>query len=97
MLLVLHIALRSNITYLLDIKNIDKQIPRGFLSNFLLITLVVIISYFTGTGNSTYIGYDYGWTGWFLIPNAQSIILVCLVPFALYVVIQTGNCGNFSS
>ena len=91
MLLVLHMPCVAISLIFLDIKNIDKQIPRGFLSNFLLITLVVIISYFTGTGNSTYIGYDYGWTGWFLIPNAQSIILVCLVPFALYVVIQTGK------
>ena len=88
LLLVLHMPLVAISLIFLDDKRIEKQVPKAFITNFLVITCVVVISYVTGTGNSTYIGYDYGWTGWFLIPNAQSIILVGLVPFALYAVIS---------
>ena len=85
LLLVLHMPMLAISFIFLDDEKMEKQIPRAYFTNFIIITCVVFVSYITKTGNSTYLDYNFGWTGWFAIPNAQSIILVTLIPFTLYI------------
>lgn len=88
LLLVLHMPVLAISFIFWDDKKMEKQIPKAFITNFFVITCVVLVSYVTQTGNSTYLDYNFGWTGWFAIPNAQSIILVTLIPFTLYIVLS---------
>ena len=74
-----------------DYELMSKEIQYGFLVNLLLIFLVVILAWITGTGRYTYVDYDLGLTGWFAEANSQSIVIISLAPFALYTFIKSNN------
>ena len=74
--------------YLLEDDSDKGQIIRGFVYNFVVIVTTTILAYITGTGDFTYKAEKVGMMGWFANANAQSIILVTLVPFVLYWVLR---------
>lgn len=74
-----------------DYELMSKEIQYGFLVNLLLIFLVVILAWITGTGRYTYVDYDLGLTGWFAEANSQSIVIISLVPLALYQFVISNN------
>ncbi len=75
--------------YLFKNEKYKKQILVGFTVNFLIISLVMLIASISGTGLYTYDEYKIGYRGWFANANAQSIIIVTLIPFFIYEVIQS--------
>ena len=82
MLLVIHMpVLLISFIYLFEKEELKEQIVQGLKVNAVLITVVFFLTYITKSGNYTYDVYELGWTGWYLIPNAQSIIMVSLLPF----------------
>lgn len=88
MLLVLHMPiLLISFIYLFEKTDIMSQIIRGLKVNTVIITVVFFFTYITKSGAYTYDDYNLGWTGWYLIPNAQSIIMVSLLPFIVYFLI----------
>lgn len=88
MLLVLHMPiLLISFIYLFEKTDIVSQIIRGLKVNTIIITVVFFFTYVTKSGAYTYDDYNLGWTGWYLIPNAQSIIMVSLLPFIVYFLI----------
>ena len=88
MLLVLHMPiLLISFIYMLEKKDIMQQIIRGLKVNSVIITVVFFFTYIIKSGAYTYDDYNLGWTGWYLIPNAQSIIMVSLLPFIVYFLI----------
>jgi hypothetical protein len=88
MLLVLHMPiLLISFIYLFEKTDIMSQIIRGLKVNTVIITVVFFFTYITKSGSYTYADYNLGWTGWYLIPNAQSIIMVSLLPFMVYFLI----------
>ena len=64
--------------------NYAQILPFGFFVNILTIWFVILLSYCTGNPVYTYPGIKSGLMGWFGVPNAQSAIVVLLVPLALY-------------
>lgn len=75
----------SFITFLKKNKNTKDSIYKGSALAFLIVIIVIILSYLTGTPDYMY--YGVGVKGWFYSGNAQSIIvnvLVCLTLFYTY-------------
>lgn len=66
-----------------DYMNVSSK---GYFLNCIIVTVVIIISTLTNTNETTYA--EVGLLGWFGNSNSQSIILTCLVPFALYFLLK---------
>ena len=89
MLLVAHMPVLLFCFMLLYEKaSLLKQISIGLIINVITSVVVFYLSYALNIGNCTYPLFQMGWTGWYVIPNAQSIILSSLIPFALYYAIK---------
>ena len=89
LLLVAHMPiLLFSFLFLYDKVSLKKQITIGMISNIIVSILVFYISYALNSGNCTYPLFQMGWTGWYVIPNAQSLVLVSLLPFAVYYMIK---------
>ena len=89
MLLVLHMPiLLICFIYLLSKNEIIEQSVKGLKINCIIITFVFFLTYILKSGSYTYDDYNLGWTGWYLIPNAQSIIMVGILPFIVYFLIK---------
>ena len=89
MLLVFHMPiLLISFIYLFKKVDLKNQVIRGLKVNAFLIIVVFFLTYTLKSGAYTYDDYELGWTGWYLIPNAQSIIMVSLLPFIVYFFIK---------
>lgn len=89
MLLVAHAPiLLFSFLFLYDKESIKKQITISLIISAIVSVLVFYLSYALNSGNCTYPLFQMGWTGWYVIPNAQSLILVSLLPFAVYYAIK---------
>lgn len=85
LLLVAHMPiLLFSFMFLFDKESLKKQLTIGMISNIIVSVLVFYISYALQSGNCTYPLFQMGWTGWYVIPNAQSLVLVSILPFATY-------------
>ncbi len=85
MLLVAHMpVLLFCFMFLYEKASLLKQISTGLIINVITSVVAFYLSYALNSGNCTYPLFQMGWTGWYVIPNAQSIILSSLIPFALY-------------
>ena len=84
-------VLAISMCYLFNHEDYKKQILTGFTVNFLMIAASMIIAGVTGTGLYTYDIYEIGYLGWFANANAQSIIIITLVPFIIYAAMKTGK------
>ena len=82
----------SFITLLKKSSRMSKRIQIGFLINIVIILAVIALSYLTGMPEYTYGNYlKIGVMGWFGVHNAQSAIVMLLVPLALYFVYKLQN------
>lgn len=89
MLLVIHMpVLLFSFMYLYKKEETLDQIIRALKVNVTIITIAFFASYVLKSGNYTYTDYDLGWTGWYVIPNAQSVIMVSILPFFVYFVLK---------
>ncbi len=89
LLLVAHAPiLLFSFFFLYEKASLKKQITISLIVNVVVNVLVFYLSYVLNSGNPTYPLFQMGWTGWYVIPNAQSLILVSLLPFAVYYVIK---------
>ena len=89
MLLVVHMpVLLFSFMYLYQKEDAMAQIIRALKVNVTIITIAFFASYVLKSGNYTYADYELGWTGWYVIPNAQSVIMVSLLPFLVYFIIK---------
>ena len=89
LLLVAHApVLLFSFLFLYEKESIKKQITIALIVNIIVSVLAFYISYALNSGNCTYPLFQMGWTGWYVIPNAQSLILVSLLPFAVYFAIK---------
>lgn len=85
LLLVVHMpVLFFSFLFLYEKDSLKKQITTALIINIIATVLLFYISYFLGSGNCTYPLFNMGWTGWYVIPNAQSLVLVSLLPFAVF-------------
>lgn len=85
MLLVLHMPiLLICFMYLFNKAELKIQITRGLVVNIVIFVVTFFASYIMKNGNYTYVDYEVGWTGWYLIPNAQSVITVSVLAFGVY-------------
>lgn len=85
LLLVIHMpVLFFCFLFLYEKEALKKQIIPALIANIIISVLIFYISYFLKSGNSTYPLFNLGWTGWYVIPNAQSLVLVSLLPFAVF-------------
>lgn len=80
-------------SFLFDKEEIKSQILSAITVNIAVIFLLFFISYFTKTGLVTYADTKVGWTGFAAIPNAQSLIIAAVLPFAVYLLLK--YCGKF--
>lgn len=64
---------------------------KGFSINYLIIILVILMSYLTGRIEYTYTTVNVGVMGWFAVHNAQSAIVMLLVPFSLFYAYRKGT------
>ena len=77
LLLVAHAPiLLFSFLFLYDKDSIKKQIKISLIISIIVSVLVFYLSYLLNSGNCTYPLFQMGWTGWYVIPNAQSLILV---------------------
>lgn len=76
----------SFIYYMKENEDYMNVSAKGYFINCILITAVIIVSTLTNTNETTYA--EVGLLGWFGNSNSQSIILTCLIPFALYYLIK---------
>lgn len=82
----------SFITVLKKGSRMSKQIQMGFLINIIIILTVIVLSYLMGMPEYTYGNYiKIGVMGWFGVHNAQSAIVMLLVPLVLYFVYKMQN------
>lgn len=89
MLLVIHMpVLFFCFKYMYKKDETIRQLVNGLKINFIIIVLTFFVSYILKSGNYTYIAYQQGWTGWYLIPNAQSIIMASLIAFGVYFIME---------
>lgn len=89
MLLVVHMpVLLFSFMYLYKKEEMMDQIVRALKVNVTIITIAFFASYVLKSGNYTYADYELGWTGWYVIPNAQSVIMVSLLPFLVYFIMK---------
>ena len=77
--------------YILDREVYREQIVKGFVVNYIVICISMVIAHLTGTGVYTYNDYKIGYMGWFANANAQSIILISMAPFLIYFAIKKKN------
>lgn len=77
--------------YLINEEDQKQQVVNGLVVNFFVILATTLIAHMTGTGDYTYKIYNVGMMGWFANANAQSIIIVTLVPFVLYWILGKRN------
>lgn len=77
----------SFIYYMKNQEEYVKVTAKSYFINSLLIFLVIVIGVITDTCEMTY--QDTGLLGWFGNSNSQSIIMTCLIPFAVYFLIHT--------
>lgn len=85
MLLVLHMPiLLFSFLHLYNKEDNIKQVINALKINSMVIFVVFFATYFLKSGKYTYEVYEQGWTGWYAIPNAQSIIMVSLLPFIVF-------------
>lgn len=77
--------------YILDKESYREQIVKGFVVNYIVICISMVIAHLTGTGLYTYNDYKIGYLGWFANANAQSIILISIAPFIVYYAIKMKN------
>ena len=77
--------------YILDRESYREQIVKGFVVNYIVICISMVIAHLTGTGVYTYNDYKIGYMGWFANANAQSIILISMAPFIIYFAIKMKN------
>ena len=57
-----------------------SAIEKGFVINFIIITISIILSVITGTYGHTYVDNEIGVLGWFNTSNAQSSIMSIMAP-----------------
>ena len=89
MLLVIHMpVLLFSFKYLYNKEENLEQITRALRANIVIIAIAFFASYVLKSGNYTYADYELGWTGWYVIPNAQSVIMVSLLPFIVYFLLK---------
>lgn len=82
----------SFITLFKKSPHISKRIQMGFFINIIIILAVIALSYLTGMPEYTYGNYlKIGIMGWFGVHNAQSAIVMLLVPLTLYFVYRLQN------
>lgn len=85
MLQVIHMpVLFFSFLFLYEKDALKKQVTAAFIVNAITSVLLFYLSYFLQSGEYTYSLFPAGWTGWYVIANAQSSILVCLLPLAVY-------------
>ena len=85
MLLVAHAPIMLfSFMFLYEKESIKKQITIALILNVITSVIVFYLSYLLQSGNCTYPLFQTGWTGWYVIPNAQSLILSSLITFAVY-------------
>lgn len=88
LLLVLYMPLLLiSFSFLFKKEELKNQIIRGLRANAVIIVVAFFASYVLKNGNYTYADYEVGWTGWYVIPNAQSVIMVSILPFMVYFLI----------
>lgn len=75
-------------SFLFEKEELRSQILSALTVNITVIFVTFYISYFTKTGLVTYSSSLTGWTGWSAIPNAQSVILAAVLPFAVYLLLK---------
>lgn len=66
-------------------------VVKGFLINGLIIVVSMVVAFLTHTGDFTYQAYGVGFTGWFSNTNSQSIIIISLVPLAMYYAVRSSK------
>lgn len=79
----------SFITFVNHNKNIKKSIYAGFAVNVGISILFTALPWLFFEPLYTYQALEIGVMGWFLIPNAQAVILCVLTPFAIYFAYNT--------
>ncbi|HBC84811.1 MAG TPA: hypothetical protein DCZ30_05270 [Clostridiales bacterium] len=62
-----------------------KQAKKGIIINVIIVIISLILAYITKTMEYTY-SEAIGYTGWFFSANAQSLILIAIVPLFMYYV-----------
>lgn len=80
------------ICFIYYIKNDESYMgisAKGYFINCFVIFLIILISTLTNTGETTY--GELGLLGWFGNTNSQSIIVTCIVPMALYYLLEKKN------
>lgn len=67
-----------------------KQAKKGIVINVIIIIVSLILAYVTNTMQYTY-SEGFGYTGWFFSANAQSLILIAIVPLFMYYLSTSKN------
>lgn len=81
----------SFITFFQKGKNIRKWIYTGFAINLAEIVLFTALPWATGNPVYTYASLGLGVMGWFGVANAQSAIIVLVMPLAIFFAWKTGK------
>ena len=81
----------SFITFFRKCRHTPELIQWGFVINYLLIILVLLLNVITGKIEYTYSYPFVGIIGWFGVSSAQSAINVILVPLILYRAYRSGS------
>ena len=84
-------VLAISFCFLFDKETYKEQIVKGFVINYIVIVISIILAFITKTGDYTYRDYEIGYTGWFANANSQSIILISMAPFVIYYAIKKKN------
>ncbi len=89
MLLVAHLPiLLISFIHIYDKETLKSQIVTSLKANAIILMVTFVLSFVLKSGNYTYPLYQQGWTGWAQIANAQSIILVGILPFIFYLLMS---------
>lgn len=67
-----------------------KQAKKGIIINVIIIIISLVLAYLTKTMEYTY-SEAIGYTGWFFSANAQSLILIAIVPLFMYYLSSSKN------
>ncbi len=74
--------------YILNEEAYREQIVRGFVVNYIVIVISMVVAHLSGTALYTYNDYKIGYLGWFGNANSQSIILISISTFVIYYAVK---------
>lgn len=84
-------VLAISLIYYINSDEVKGMVSKAFAWNLITIIISMVLAYLSGTAEATYNIYGYGLMGWFANANAQSIIVVSLIPLALYYIALKKN------